>query len=426
MLNIYKIPIKPIKLNDIAGLMSFFMGAFLSFYIPIFYKIKIVDLFVLISFLTISLRCAYLGRATILLSSSLFFLIISTLLAQFSSDPPPGTIEKLLSMAIALLAFLTTERMQPKELTRFLKGYLFSITLVTLVAILQFLGYLQSVFPDYRAAGGFVGILGTMPDPNRYALALSCAVALTLGGLWTYTNKILFIGLYFFLILAIMMTGSRSGLVFSALLTGIFFLFINYTKLQPRPHLHISFFRNIRLIFLFTVFVICSYAAINFLLPNTQFFDLISIFDKFQEKGVAYQEDIRYRKLLSGLQLFSERPLLGYGLNGYIHYGDTGSSHNSYINLLVEGGFFTLITFGIFFIYVARNVHRSAFMVKGQNNLKWTARSRIALFYIIGMFFFTAQLNFLVLIYAFLGVLANPSLLQHIPASKREKGRTRA
>lgn len=400
---------------------SFLMGAFLIVYIPVLWKIKVVDLFVLLCFFCLASRFSRIGNASVFLLITYLFLLLATIFAQFRPDAPTGILETVLSSGIAFAAFFAAERMHPQELKRFLEGYLISVTLITLIAVLQFFGYLTGIFPDYRAAGGYIGILGTMPDPNRYALTLSCAVAIVLARLWTYNNKLFLLGVYLFFILAVAMTGSRAGIAFSVLLTGIVLLYMNYLSAYPRPYLRLTFHRNLRFVLVGFGAVASAYIGIQVLLPSSELGNLVGVVEKFQERGLDYQDDPRYEKLLLGFQLFSERPLFGYGFNGYIHHSESGDPHNSYINILVNGGLLAFFTLLIFLVHVGIKTHRLAFKSAYQKDILWVARSRLTLFYIIAMFFFTNQLHFLVVIYAFLGVLANPSF-SHVQA-KPEAGR---
>ncbi|HYG14559.1 MAG TPA: O-antigen ligase family protein [Bacteroidia bacterium] len=176
-------------------------------------------------------------------------------------------------------------------------------------------------------------------------------------------------------VLAGALSGSRSGSILTAL-TG--FLTVYSTRL------------NVQKIFL--VVLIGTVAFFSLQLDavkglifniNTRTYDLI--YRTQEVKATDHSYLIRVAQIEKGLAMFEERPLVGMGLNTYDHYRysfegnfegfelisrktdmelDELSSHNSYINLLAEGGllligpFILLITsLFIYFIRNFKNIH---------------------------------------------------------------------
>src|SRR5690606_10390196 len=73
-------------------------------------------------------------------------------------------------------------------------------------------------------------------------------------------------------------------------------------------------------------------------------------FESLEEKG-GIESDIRFHMYKFGLELFTDYPFFGVGLNNYREYFYSGQySHSDYIESLTSTGFFGFILYQSFFL----------------------------------------------------------------------------
>ena len=142
---------------------------------------------------------------------------------------------------------------------------------------------------------------------NRYIMCL-CIVAIVLD-LWL-----------------MVLTGGRKFLLYA--------VFFAFSTLLAK--------RNIKMgrivIIAFVASIIIAVGA-YFIMNNSYLYDAIGYRFDGMASGDAEGEDVQSALMRKGIDLFLERPLFGWGVNGYVYAGGTGFySHSNYIELLANFG----------------------------------------------------------------------------------------
>lgn len=181
---------------------------------------------------------------------------------------------------------------------------------------------------------------------KRYALALIILAFINkLKGDYAF-SKVAFVlyGVTFCYILAF--CGSRGALILVAfsILCDIF---------AKKERFRIKVMKFITLITVFYgIYLMMIYNDALFSILGKR---LIKFGDLYQYGGLYAAENERILLILEGLRLFVERPLFGYGYNGFILNTDFGASnlysHNDYIECLVEIGIIGFICYYSIYLF---------------------------------------------------------------------------
>lgn len=207
--------------------------------------------------------------------------------------------------------------------------------LVYLLASLAFMLYLAI----NEREGFLYGRLGyySNVDPNNVALILSVAFGISFHRLLERKKWYEAIPLPL-LATAVLLTGSRKGMALLAIVPAACLLW------RDRKHLK----RNLILL----VALLAALCAAMFLIPSLyetigeRLFALVKAL-LYGDLSIEGSLNERLSLLRQGWEMFSERPLTGWGFDCYRFNGVTRAtySHNNYLELLVSGGVFALLLY---------------------------------------------------------------------------------
>lgn len=196
--------------------------------------------------------------------------------------------------------------------------------------------------------------------PNSYAFVLVCFSCVAVVYISEKYKKIYAIIFLFIILLSMLTLERRAGFIL-VMLSSFFGLFVEKLKFKQ------LFSFSIITIFSLLVFQLDFVKnALNSASPRI--YELI-----YENEDITSLDDsylVRRAQVEKGLIMFAENPLTGVGLNNFSKYGvdftgdfagaelvinknnlDSKSAHNSYINILAEGGLFLFIPFVIILLY---------------------------------------------------------------------------
>jgi O-antigen ligase len=231
------------------------------------------------------------------------------------------------------------------------------------VIIGSFYNYLISlnfIVPNYEIYefGRFIGSVG---NPNKLSKIMTISIFSSIMLLITKERIFIFkwglILNVFLALFVIFMTASKQAII----LAPILILFsINYGK------------GKIKNILLIAVFIIGLYKVATDFLPNVEF---LEIFKKFEYRIVSFYVTIygtssgastseREYLLFRGIEIFSERPIFGAGMNNF-RFFELKYAHNNYIELLVGVGLIgTIIFYRLYFVVIKKIIKMRALKIK--------------------------------------------------------------
>ena len=231
------------------------------------------------------------------------------------------------------------------------------------VIIGSFYNYLISlnfIVPNYEIYefGRFIGSVG---NPNKLSKIMTISIFSSIMLLITKERIFIFkwglILNVFLALFVIFMTASKQAII----LAPILILFsINYAK------------GKIKNILLIAVLIIGLYKVATDFLPNVEF---LEIFKKFEYRIVSFYETIygtnsgastseREYLLFRGIEIFSERPIFGAGMNNF-RFFELKYAHNNYIELLVGVGLIgTIIFYRLYFVVIKKIIKMRALKIK--------------------------------------------------------------
>lgn len=201
-------------------------------------------------------------------------------------------------------------------------------------AVLTFLPTTSMLTSDGRRT---MIVFGNDLDPNILAAIMMIALIITAERIIQKQNNRLLIGLAAFLLLGILLTGSRGGVISTAI-AGITYFFLAVKDRRVR-----------RKVMLLTLVAVVAIIIIFLFLPESLVgsrFTWKHLFGFDEYESGAHN---RWTIWKHALPLSLNAPLLGYGCGGFFYaiatvYRKT-ASHNLYILLLIEGGIVGLSLF---------------------------------------------------------------------------------
>lgn len=393
-----KIPELP-QFNWKRNFMPFLIGISSFIYVSVFGPVKVVDIVCVVAILKYFPRIFDINKQN-------FFLILSFLLIFFVSffDVVGGNnfefvtlFKNSLSAILALLVFIIVSKMTNQELIHLIYGLLLIAFIQSIFMILIQLKIIPELGMIYHSVMGDA-FIGTAPDPSRAGLFFSCAFSFSLSLFYLYKRNI-FLVLCFLFFYVVIMSNSRQYFGISIII--LFFYLFLYIKnnFKDTSRLVLIFFKFFPLVLI----VIISYNILGYDFIKLENLD---IYNKFSQKGINYEHTARYFKMIYGLQHAFEYPF-GIGIDGYNVLG-FGSSHNSYIELLVNGGFLSLFFFIIYFIFVfLYNLYPflNKIFFYDKNLLLIFFQYNIFFIFLIGMFF--TQIHYLLFSYIMFGIITH-------------------
>lgn len=401
MITIYRIP----KSNVRRGT-AFYFGFCLTLYFPVFPPVKVVDIACVIAFIVFVAGLKKPTMPVFLFGVSISAVFIATAIPSAQGDMVIGeTIEAALGASIALVAFFIAFSMRADEVEALILGFVVSVVAFAVIGSLGRFGVIPQILPQHVSSFGERSI-GGMPDPNRFGFVLVIGLSFLLAALSSCKPRGRLILALVFVCLAIINLTQRSALLLAAAVLVLgFMLFLTGTPASNSRWSPIL----IRACWLILISWIGAMLLIFWPLGDLLEWEVfnIPVVDKFIEKGMSYTEDIRAIKLRAGLDAFGERPVLGYGFGGYRTYAEAGTSHNSFIETLVNGGLVGLLSFVSAILICGRNLYKSWHSRVSQCN-KWVIGGCLISYVAMVLYGFVLNYQYLLVAYAFLGLFANP------------------
>lgn len=396
----------------------FWFGFFIIFYVAVVGPVKVVDVFGVLFILYAFHKGVVFSLEFCLLLLVVMVLLGSTLLAPSHVVDMAGVLVLFLNSFFSVLVFVCVSSLKTIDIRLFLRGFIISFLLVGVLSLLGLITAGSVGFSPYLSVTGF-SIIGTMPDPSRFGLAVTVFILLVYTR-WMFEKKSYFwafsLVLGFFFLMA---NGQRAAFLFSSigLILGVglsLFYFVKQVVSTGRL--------NRKYILAAGVFL-----ALLLALDMSDFGSIATtehrVLKKLESSGSSYFEDPRYMKFLSGVELLSQGPFIGFGFDAYNRLSGAGTSHNSYIEIAVAGG---IVALGLYLIFllcvVCRCFHslRQAWGIDKCFEFKWLAVFRFSLTCVFFLYFFVINIQFMVFAYAFLGLCSNPNLADR---SLEEAGR---
>lgn len=199
-------------------------------------------------------------------------------------------------------------------------------------------------------------LFGQQNDPNNCAAFLLVGITLGLYSATIERKKLMVNGLIVAInIYALLLTSSRAGfLTLGAIIVCIVFL--------PQPNQELELKKAIQKILLIVLIIVIAVALVQRFLPQTNIDRLLN----WNEYESGSGRDIRWER---AIQLFMQRPLLGWGWGGY--NTGVGAIHNTFLTSLCDIGVIGTLFFVIPIFMVAiealrqRNVLSFLILVTG-------------------------------------------------------------
>lgn len=164
-------------------------------------------------------------------------------------------------------------------------------------------------------------------------------------------NIVLFLSFIMFTILCLL-SGSRKGLLLFIMLNGLFLFLLTKNKL------------------IISLVILLSVSILYYLLMNIDI--LYNIIGKRMQNmiegffGLGTSEssfNIRQDMIEKGFQFFSQKPILGYGINNFRNLYDINTyAHNNFIELLVGIGLVGFTVYYIAYAYVLCKLFKTTFI----------------------------------------------------------------
>lgn len=278
-------------------------------------------------------------------------------------------IRDILGLILTFVVAVIILTFSSQRLLFLLKGFIYGNAFFLVLSFIDFYILNIGVFYQKNSWGG--SFSGGMPDPNRFGMMLvmsSSALFAIIVSLRSQINQNYFINikhpliLFVFISSGLFFVNSRSAILIWAF--NILFIFsFNYLIFIYKKRRFSIYKNNLKkasaLVLILCVGVYFAYSSGYFL-----------IFEKFSSRGIDYANDPRVVLLEKGLLVALERPLVGVGVGGYRAVVDTGSSHNSYLELALSAG---LVGASVFYL---------AFLICFKRALKKFSKSKYTIYLI--------------------------------------------
>lgn len=281
----------------------------------------------------------------------LFYMFISS----FWGTSPKDTIQAVKNLLIvSLITAITSVMIEDKtDIQKIIWSMIWAFLAET-VYILSKIGIadlgIKRIGAEYAELSQWnANAIGTFTSIGC-VLSILCAIQKNRKG----KNSIFEVFLMLFFLSITLCTGSRKALI---IIVGTLLLFvIIYNGDHKR-------WRNI----FFTMLVL--FAVVCLILVNDDLYTLIGarMIRMFQEllgyKTTENSMSLRKEMIFNGLKWFSEKPILGYGLDGFAElYGQSTGwkvySHCNFIEILVGGGIIGFLLYYFIYFYIIEKLRR--------------------------------------------------------------------
>ena len=320
----------------------------------------------IVFFFCLAQRVKLISKLYLYESLFLVFLLYSTLRGLFSQDLV-SFFRLVLGFVIVLSYYWFTSSLTSK----------LSADKIANILLLSGFFFLLASYLLYFFGSGFVmdrglrRLSGTVTDPNLFVLFV---IPILFVSLHCYiVKRELWMGLLFVVSsFAILLSVSRGGIVAAA--CGLLFYLFFSSDLVRRTKKRIAI-------------TIISSIIVMLLILNFTSVDLVRVVD--QRTSDLQTGSGRTRIWSNGLKLLSDFPVLGIGLYNFQSYnikyfGDNHYMHNTYLEVLVEGGLIGALLFGAFIL---------AFVFRRSSSAYGRLLKIIALTQMAALFFLSGLLN---------------------------------
>ena len=258
----------------------------------------------------------------------IFMMIISTIANGFSSFPLTPISTLVLSTAVFLWCSRDSKNIK--------KYYVLLITACGIFGAIVLVTCFNDLISPNIESRSFGSVFG---NANDLARKLCFCTLLFLSGFFKWKRKVLFLLSFLAGIVTsymIILTGSLSNFLF-LILTWLLCLLFGFGKKK--------WMAVLLLLILICLFVL----LIN--VPQFSYFKnrLISFLNDFGNAGSGGSTNLRVAAAISGLRLFIQRPLFGYGYSG-VSLNYAIMSHNNIVELLADFGLLCALAFELILI----------------------------------------------------------------------------
>ena len=187
---------------------------------------------------------------------------------------------------------------------------------------------------------------GTLGNANLYALFINISFIFLLQKIGRPNHLIKYVLIFSaiaLVIFEIINTGSRKGIFFTMLII----IFYYFSSIKKVGNLNKIIYVTIGL-FIFSQFILY--------IVNSQYF--YRFFEGFYYKEISITELHRYALAQDGIRLFYERPIFGWGADGFRYFNniDFTYSHMNFLELLVNYGIVGFILFYSMYFSIFRKI----------------------------------------------------------------------
>lgn len=286
-----------------------------------------------------------------------FFLALYSATGLYSYDPA-ASVKLIIGIFLMIIVYLMTKaalmRLELFELPGILvrAGLIFNAISTTLYAAGIAKGGVISGFEDLTVIYGVMydrgipRLVGPVKDPNFFVMF--CSIFFFLGLYFFRSFK--FKALFFWSFLNIALTFSRGGAL--ALMLGLAF--------------YVVFLRRKRITRTIQIFgaIALAVGLVWWLMPDAQSF----LTKRLESAGSASG---RFEIWQHGWQAFLDHPYTGIGIFSFLQYnirkfGGEHYMHNTYLEVLVEGGMFAFALYALFWAYLMLALFRAVLAQRGE------------------------------------------------------------
>ena len=206
--------------------------------------------------------------------------------------------------------------------------------------------WISNNFIQYTEWGTIDRHRGTIGNANLYSIFINIAFIFLLQKLGKPKNiirYILIISVISLVVFEVINSGSRKGIIFTVLII-LFYYFSSFQKVN-----------NLNKIIYLTFGLFFLYQAVLYIM-NSQYF--YRFFASFYYNDISYIELHRYALAQDGLRLFYEKPIFGWGGDGFKYFNSINKtySHMNFIELLVNYGLIGFLLFYSMYIWFFKKV----------------------------------------------------------------------
>lgn len=184
---------------------------------------------------------------------------------------------------------------------------------------------------------------GFSMNPNGAAVAIVFAFLIFIKFEGSFKKDLI---IFLFCFGAVLLTFSRGGL-FVFIVSSVFWIY-NYKSNRKQKILFLILLFII--VFLFFSLFLANFLNISQGKEQQTFDAMISRINPLNQRSQLERDDSRLVIILTYLDLVAESPVLGYGTG--FNYNYWLHAHNTFLNMYIEGGLFSLLSFLCIFLFL--------------------------------------------------------------------------